>query len=120
MNTTQAKADLAKSKVWNDRTWYFCSKETGGKCEGKWRCHLPTKCQGKEFKYPSKNPAPKGDDDGNDNQSKKKLKLAAGFQAVVEEYKHHQIEDDEESVFITNMENESYSDNEYEYDEGQK
>ena len=30
--------------------WYRCSKETVGKCEGRWVCHTPTSCEGKAFK----------------------------------------------------------------------
>ena len=36
--------------MWNGNKWYWCSKETGGKCEGRWVRHAPNSCQGKAFK----------------------------------------------------------------------
>ena len=35
--------------MWNGNKWYWCSKETGGKCEGQWVCHSPESCEGKAF-----------------------------------------------------------------------
>lgn len=42
--------DLKKSREWNRKQWYFCGKETGGKCAGVWRQHKPTDCKGTAFK----------------------------------------------------------------------
>ena len=36
--------------MWNENKWKWCSKETGGKCEGHWVCHPPASCEGKAFK----------------------------------------------------------------------
>ena len=36
--------------MWNGNKWYWCSKETGGKCEGCWVRHPPASCEGKAFK----------------------------------------------------------------------
>ena len=36
--------------MWNGNKWYWCSKETGGKCEGRWVRHPPASCEGKAFK----------------------------------------------------------------------
>ena len=36
--------------MWNGNKWYWCSKETGGKCEGRWVRHAPSSCEGKAFK----------------------------------------------------------------------
>lgn len=36
-----------KPKMWNKKKWYFCDTKTGGKCDGKWRCHKPSDCMGK-------------------------------------------------------------------------
>ena len=41
---------LSRTRMWNGNKWYWCSKETGGKCEGRWVCHTPTSCEGKAFK----------------------------------------------------------------------
>lgn len=41
--------DVNKVVNWRGRPWYWCSKETGGKCEGKWRAHSPKECKGKDY-----------------------------------------------------------------------
>lgn len=33
-------------RKWNGLDWWYCDKETGGKCPGKWRRHKPSDCQG--------------------------------------------------------------------------
>lgn len=42
-----SKDKLYKYQTWNNAKWYWCVDETGGKCGGKWRTHMPSKCQGK-------------------------------------------------------------------------
>ena len=37
-------------RLWKGNKWYWCSKETGGKCEGHWFRHSPASCEGKAFK----------------------------------------------------------------------
>ena len=34
------------TKQWKNNTYHWCSPETGGKCDGKWRVHKPSKCKG--------------------------------------------------------------------------
>ena len=41
---------LSSTRMWNGNKWHWCSKETGGKCEGRWVCHPPASCEGKAFK----------------------------------------------------------------------
>jgi hypothetical protein len=41
----QPKGDEKKERKFNDQTWYWCGKDTGGKCE-KWRVHKPKECMG--------------------------------------------------------------------------
>ena len=43
------KGQLSHIRVWNGNTWYWCSKETGRKCEGRWVRHPPESCKGKAF-----------------------------------------------------------------------
>ena len=45
--------------MWNGNKWYWCSKQTGGKCEGRWVCHPPASCEGKAFKGFNKKGMPK-------------------------------------------------------------
>jgi hypothetical protein len=36
----------SKPKTWNGTPYYYCSPETGGKCDGFWRTHTPKECKG--------------------------------------------------------------------------
>ena len=42
--------NLKKPRKWNGVEWHWCSTETGGKCSGQYRRHLPIKCKGSEKK----------------------------------------------------------------------
>ena len=33
--------EMKKAKSWNNKNWHWCSKETGGKCQGRWTIHNP-------------------------------------------------------------------------------
>ena len=39
------KSNDKKEVEFKGHTWYWCGKETGGKCE-KWRAHKPSECKG--------------------------------------------------------------------------
>lgn len=49
-NTPPKKEDLRKSRQWNGVYWYWCHKDSGGKCSGKWRTHTQDKCTGEKAK----------------------------------------------------------------------
>jgi hypothetical protein len=36
---------LSKWRMWNDLKWFWCSPESHGKCDGKWRTHSPKDCR---------------------------------------------------------------------------
>jgi hypothetical protein len=67
--------DLKKPKMWKDRPWYYCHEDTGGKCDGVWRAHMPSKCEGRahvvKFKEDKK-------------EDKRKVKLAQAYAAIAE------------------------------------
>ena len=44
-----------ETREWNGATWYYCCEKTGGKCGGKWRTHMPSKCKGIVKKGKGKN-----------------------------------------------------------------
>ena len=44
-NNTPPKT-LTQTKTLNNKAWYWCCKETGGKCDGRWRAHKPSDCLG--------------------------------------------------------------------------
>jgi hypothetical protein len=71
--------NLRKSKSWNNKDWYWCSSDTGGKCEGHWRVHKPSECEGRSHKFVAKHQsgAP-----AQDKSSSKKLKLAHAISAI--------------------------------------
>ena len=49
-NEKPPSGQLTRTRTWNGNKWYWCSKETGGKCEGRWVRHAPSSCEGKAFK----------------------------------------------------------------------
>jgi len=75
------KAGDKKEKMYKGHMWYWCGKETGGKCE-KWRAHKPKECKG------IANPSNKRDSEGDKKSDKKhlakKLKIAKAYVARIE------------------------------------
>ena len=65
---------LHKPRMWNNKQWWFCHPDTGGKCDGEYRRHKPSECEGKSFLTKNKKAPPK-------NQEKK-LKIAEALAAV--------------------------------------
>ena len=49
-NEKPKPGQLTRTRMWNGNKWFWCSKETGGKCEGRWVRHTPSSCEGKAFK----------------------------------------------------------------------
>ena len=71
-----APNDKSKTKTWRNRTYRYCDKSTGGKCNGKWVIHLAAICQGGDFlkcKYGNLSENPKGDTDKRNLRVKKAL-----------------------------------------------
>jgi hypothetical protein len=57
MEKAPPKSDLVnpfEPRQWNDKPWCCCCKLTGGKCNGEWRVHDPTDCQGKSHVFKNK------------------------------------------------------------------
>jgi len=80
---------MKSTRTWNDQTYRWCSKETGGKCKGKdgkgaWRTHAANECEGDGNRQRSKS-SKKGKsiktEPGREG-SKGKLKLSKSFQAM--------------------------------------
>ena len=46
-----SKEKLNKPKEWKGRKCYYCHPDTGGKCDGVWRQHLPSECKGKAYTF---------------------------------------------------------------------
>jgi hypothetical protein len=79
------KGDKKKVKF-KGHMWYWCSKETGGKCE-KWRAHKPKECKGTAAP-PTEANKRKREVGGGDEKKKvkfaKKLKVARAYVAKIE------------------------------------
>jgi hypothetical protein len=79
------KSNDKKEVEFKGHTWYWCGKETGGKCE-KWRAHKPSECKGLSSDAGAKDKR-KRDSKGSDkgNSFAKKLKVARAYVAKLEQ-----------------------------------
>ena len=50
MHERPKEEDLSKTITWNGKEWWYCYKDTSGKCDGEYRRHYPKDCQGRQFK----------------------------------------------------------------------
>jgi hypothetical protein len=74
--TTPPKGDMSKPLVCNGKKWYWCSKDTGGKCSGIWRAHKSSKCKAPGgVPNPQKKGLKRPSSDEKKGQSNKKSKL---------------------------------------------
>jgi hypothetical protein len=79
MSKKPKEENLRKPKSWNNKDWHWCSSETGGKCNGHWRVHKPSKCEGRAHKFSGNKHQ---NDATKDKTSSKKLKLANAISAI--------------------------------------
>ena len=76
------KAGEKKVKDYKGHKWYWCGKDTGGKCE-KWRAHEPKECKGAAAKQAN---GKRGTSDKKGKTSRaKKLKVARAYVAKLEQ-----------------------------------
>ena len=73
-----SESNKRKPVFWNNKEWWCCDPSTGGKCNGKWRCHHPRTCQGKAF-------VAKRETEEKRSPSNKKQKLKTAMEAIVQE-----------------------------------
>lgn len=71
--------DLHKPRMWNGTQWWFCHKDTGGKCEGVYRVHKPQDCKGTAVRK-SKNADKLNESNGTQPRS---LQLAKAMSTVI-------------------------------------
>ena len=64
-------ANLTKPREWNGKSWWWCSPETGGKCDGKYRAHKPSECWGTAKKKAT-----------SDNDLNKSVKIKAAIEEM--------------------------------------
>jgi len=72
--------EIHKPKMFNGKAWYYCGKKTGGKCDGQYRRHKPSDCEGKAHAFV---PKEKKKTEENGNQDERKLKLAKAYEATL-------------------------------------
>ena len=82
MSNKPSAKDIKRPKEWKGRKWWWCGKETGGKCDpGQWRAHHPKDCRGSMKRKAARDKLEKSD--GAENQGEeKKMKLAEALSAV--------------------------------------
>ena len=85
-----------KEVKFKGHTWYWCGKDTGGKCE-KWRAHKPKECKGLGADAPGDKQ--KRDLTGSDKKKsiEKKLKVAKAYIAKMEQSVERDATEDEDS-----------------------
>jgi hypothetical protein len=95
------KSSDKKEVEFKGHTWYWCGKETGGKCE-KWRAHKPSECKGLSSDAGARDKR-KRDSKGSDKENSfaKKLKVAKAYVAKLEQ----QLADKSDSSSDDNEEN---------------
>ena len=79
VDITRKPKDIHKPVIIDGKEWYWCSKETGGKCNGVLRRHKPSECKGisKNAASSASTTSSKRSNSNNSNDSKKKLKIKA-------------------------------------------
>ena len=76
------KSGDKKEAMYKGHMWYWCGKETGGKCE-KWRAHKPKECKG-IANAGTKREGGENDKKDNKKHLAKKLKVAKAYIARIE------------------------------------
>ena len=79
VDITRKPKDIHKPVIIDGKEWYWCSKETGGKCNGVLCRHKPSECKGisKNAASSASTTSSKRSNSNNSNDSKKKLKIKA-------------------------------------------
>ena len=83
-NERPKTTDLHKSREWNGKTWWYCHPETGGKCDGKYRLHKPSQCQGSNFRFTktSENEKRKNKGESSNSNNQRNLRLNQALRAA--------------------------------------
>lgn len=75
--------DIKRSREWKGRKWWWCGKESGGKCDpGQWRAHHPKDCRGSMKRRAQEENEEKQEEGKENDGDRKKIKLAEALSAV--------------------------------------
>ena len=80
------EVDLRKPKMWNGRQWWYCHKDTGGKCGGVHRVHKPQESRGSGLrKSPSSDKSHRSDKphSNTDKNQSRSLKLTHAMSTII-------------------------------------
>ena len=102
MNERPKEEDLLKPRQWNGNEWWYCHPDTGGKCDGAYRRHKPSKCEGRAFRRnrtpsnnnPSKRKDEKQQNNNANNNDNRKLKVSEALNAIVDDQSDDQSSTD--------------------------
>ena len=78
------QADIYKPRKWNSKDWYFCGPASGGKCDGQYRVHKASACQGKAHRFDESKKKTRFEDESPSKKSKR-IKPAKSLAATIEE-----------------------------------
>ena len=76
-----SESELKKPRTWNGAQWWFCHRDTGGKCDGVYRIHKPQDCKGTARSKTQKRDS-KPHEDSDQDQSRK-MKLANAMSTII-------------------------------------
>ena len=74
-------SELKKPKKWKGVNWYYCHKDTGGKCNGIWRQHKPSDCKGTAYRRNNISKTENDKKKKSDANKKRKLQVEQSLQA---------------------------------------
>ena len=77
------QANHYKPRKWNSKDWYFCGPSSGGKCDGQYRVHKASACQGKAHKFDESKKKTRFEDESPSKKSKT-IKLAKALADTIE------------------------------------
>ena len=85
MSQRPPEEDLHKPQKWNGNEWWYCHPDTGGKCNGVYRRHKPSQCEGRASKGRFGNAKRAADQEGDApvKDTGKKLKVAEALTTIV-------------------------------------
>ena len=91
-----SEEDIHKPRKWNGKDWWYCGRESGGKCDGEYRRHKPAECRGKAFKREGG----KKNNDSKKNQvtEERNLKVSEALSTLVD-VNDHDTESEESDAY---------------------
>ena len=85
----ETPSNVKDSRQHNNHMWYYCCEKSGGKCNGKWRQHQPSKFEVLAFILERKRKNTTAD-----IKKGKRLKLTKYMQTLMEQVNHEDTDED--------------------------